>query len=162
MYIPKSKQKVNAPLDGGTLYDVKTGTVYTGMYVKDYLGNYYKGDNITGISERLEYVPVESNPVTGNNTFLHYYIKPTSDDYVRGSFIRYFIKDVVTNLVKEVPQIIYLTEEKLQKPYRKSIQIEWYLAKRDIFKNRKAIEEAEKILPSISQQILRSPEQFVV
>ena len=164
MYIPKTKQKIGAPLDGGSLTDKKTGKVYSGLYVQDYLGKYYKGTNIGPDSEELLYSRSDSASDGGMKTvtnLYHHYITPSTSDYEKGYYTRYFIKDDISKLIKEVDQLTYSLEFQANKTYRKTYQLVWFLSKKDIKKNERAIEEAEKALPTIHHQILKSPEQFV-
>lgn len=160
MYIPKSKQKVNPPITGGILVDTKTGNPYHGSYVMDHLGNYYKGLEITGDSEILKFSPIEPNE--GISSIYHHYIKPSSIDYERGFIVRYFIKNNVTGLIKEVLERDFMREQNLDKTYLQFHKITWYLSTKNLGKNKQTIEDSEKTMKNIQSQILKSPSQFVV
>lgn len=159
-YIPAQRQTVGKP-STGILIDSKTGAEYRGTSVSDYQGNWYKGDIITEKSEPLIYSQQGSSNTEIDLTFYSRYMKPSPEDYNKGYYTRYFVKDNTTNMVKEVNQDVYRQELKLGKLYRKPYQLVWYLKPENIKKNLAAMEQAEKELPLIRFQVLKSADQFV-
>ncbi len=171
-FIPKVKTKIGGKVPG-KLIDEKTGRQYLGEFIQDYKGNFYKGTNITSSSEKLLLVkPKQKDTSVEGLRFI--YTKPTQKDYLKGTFKRYFVRDVTVNKVVEVDRKKYIEYTKLNKPYYLTHQLEWNISgiKKDYFidkkivtgvesKNTKLITEAEKIVPGISSQILKDPGQFV-
>lgn len=172
MYVPKIKQKVGGKI-AGKLIDPKTGFKFNGKFVMDFLGNFFKGEQITSKSEPLTFVPdtQAEEEVLGFHTV---YREPSTKDYEKGLFDRFFVKDGPSGKVVEVDKAQYLEQKNSGKLYRRVLRIEWYVTgepedqiingylypgtKR---KNEDVIAQAEKILPGIKDQILKDPSQFV-
>lgn len=175
MYIPKSKQKAGGKLDG-SLIDPKTGAAFTGKFVKDFLGRFFKGDKIDSKSQPLEFVPFsdETEAVKYGSDFVSVFIQPSQDDYNKGSISRFFVKDSRSGRIIEIDKEKYNTQKKENKLYRRVLRIEWYITgnpEDEIIngflypgtkkKNQDVINQAEKVLPGIGEQILKDPQQFV-
>lgn len=171
-FIPKVKTVVGGKVPG-KLVDEKTGRQYLGEFIQDYKGNYYKGTSITKTSEKLILQSTESK-ASDVQGLRFIYTKPTLKDYNRGTFKRYFVKDKSIGKVVEVDRKKYIEFRKLKKPYYITHEIDWVITgvKKDYFidknvvfgaesKNTKLTEEAEKIIPGITEQILKDPGQFV-
>ena len=175
MYIPKSKQKKGTKPQGN-LIDPLTGLKFNGKFIQDFLGNFFKGDKITSNSKPLTLVPfsnVDDSKKYGNS-FTSSIITPPTLAYDRGFFSRFFCKDSRSNKIIEMNKDRYLAEKKDKKLYRRVIKIEWYVTgnpEDEIIngylypgtksKNQDVINQAEKLLPGIGEQILKDPSQFV-
>lgn len=171
MYLPKSKQKAGGK-PPGKLVDPKTGLAFLGAFVKDHLGNFFKGSKITSKSQPLELIPEDTEDP--KSTFVNVKRTPSEKDYTKGSFTRFFAKDGRTGKVVELDKEKYLDQRKQGKLYRRTLKIEWYVTgdpEDQIIngylypgtkaKNQDVINQAEKILPGIGEQILKDPSQFV-
>lgn len=172
MYIPKIKQIVGGKIPG-KLIDPKTGLRFGGKFVQDFKGNFFKGEKITSKSEPLKFVPDSKaeEETLGLRTIFR---QPTSADYAKGTFDRFFVKDGPSGRVVEVDKSQYLEQKKSGKLYRRVLRIQWYITgnpedqtingylypgtKR---KNQDVINQAEKMLPGIQDQVLTDPAQFV-
>jgi len=173
MFIPKIRTKVDKKLLG-TLVDTKSKRAYNGKYVKDYKGNYYKGDTINRNSEQLEFIPDQS-AIDKEIGLKHTYVKPTPNDYKKGFFIRYFIKDSRVGKVYEITKVEYLKFSKQKKRYRRTAKMQWLLkgpAESQIVnnyvypgtaaKNEDSTKKIARILSGIQDQILKNPAEFVI
>lgn len=172
MYIPKIKQIIGGKIPG-KLIDPKTGLRFGGKFVQDFKGNFFKGEKITTKSQPLEFIPdkKEQEISLGLTTVFR---QPSSADYTKGTFDRFFVKDGPSGRVVEVDKSQYLEQKKSGKLYRRVLRIQWYITgnpedqtingylypgiKR---KNQDVINQAEKILPGIKDQVLSDPAQFV-
>jgi hypothetical protein len=171
-FIPKIKQIIGGKIPG-ILKDPLTGLTFNGPFVQDFLGNFFKGTKITKDSKPLEFVPDEqlAQQTLG---LVNEYRSPTPVEYSKGLFIRYFVKDGRSGIVVEVGKDQYLRERKQNKLYRRTLKVQWYVTG-DVedkiingyiypgtrAKNQDVIDQAEKELPGIGQQILKDPTQFV-
>lgn len=170
MFIPKIKQKVGGKLNG-TLVDPTTNLEYKGTYVQDYLGNFYKGNSISSNSKPLIFVEdrVKKEKFKKDN-FAFTFRKPTEKDYIRKKYTRYFYKDQRNGIIKELNKEKFNFHRKQKKSYIQLLELKWNLGnskeKEEIevlrVKNENIIKEAEKVLPGISKQVLKSPLQFVI
>ena len=171
MYIPKIKQKVGGKILG-ILIDPKTNIRYTGEFVKDFQGKYYKGTSITSKSETLIFVPDEK--VAREAGFYSDTISPTEKDYKKGFIIRYFAKDSRNGKIIELNKKNYLIKVQESKLYIRTAKISWnitgevedqelngYLFPGVRSKNIDVTKKAEGELPGIEVQILNNPDQFV-
>lgn len=172
MYIPKHKLIVGGKVPG-KLVDIKTGRQYLGKQVRDHKGNYYKGTEVTSKSEKLKLVRdiKELEKATGLRTV---YVTPTSAEYLKGEFIRYFIMDSRSRRIVETDKKAYLAEKKDSKKYRKAMKLLWYIKGNPedqiingyVYpgvkaKNADVAKQADKVLPGISTQVLSNTAQFV-
>lgn len=173
MFIPKIRTKVNQKLLG-TLIDPKSKRAYNGKYVVDYKGRIFKGETINRNSEQLEFVPDQA-AIEKEIGIKHAYVKPTPEDYKKGFFIRYFIKDSRVGKVFELEKADYLKYTKEKKSYRRTSKMQWllkgpaepyqvgkYMYPGTAAKNADAASKIEKILSGITEQILKDPAEFVV
>lgn len=172
-FIPKHKTIIGGKVPG-RLIDEKTGRAYLGEFVQDYKGNFYKGTRITRSSEKLilEKPEQDKKEIEG----LRFdYRRPKSKDYELGYFKRYFIKDKSTGKVVEVGRKKYVEYEKLKNPIFVSYILDWviqgpvedyYVNDMKVLgassKNTKLLQEAEKIIPGLSVQVLKDTSEFVL
>ena len=126
-------------------------------------------------SKPLEFIPfTEEQAERSNSDFYSDFVTPNEAQYEKGAFPRYFVKDGRTGKIIEVDQDKYNTQKKENKLYRRVLRIEWYITgnpEDEIIngylypgtkaKNQDVINQAEKILPGIGEQILKDPGQFV-
>ena len=170
-YLPKIKQKVGGKING-FLKDPATGLKFAGSFVRDFKGNFFKGKSITKKSKPLEFVPEGS--VSTDEVFRNVQVNPTSLDYSKGSFVRYFARDTRDGKVVELDKISYLKIQKEKKLYRKTLKIEWFIKgnpEDEIIngylypgvkaKNIDVAKKAEKLLPGITVQQLSNYSEFV-
>jgi len=175
-YLPKHKEKAKDAI-GGKLKDLKTGLPFNGKFIRDFLGNFYKGDKFSASSEKLLFEP-DWNDIESDSRFgipiKTAFIKPSENDFAKGILSRYFVKEANTGKITEVDTETYKALRKEGKIYRKVLKIEWYITGNPedeiingfLFpgtkaKNQDVINQAEKILPGIGEQILKDPGQFV-
>ena len=170
MYLPKTKfKKITGA--GKNIIDTVTGSPYTGPIVQDFLGNLLKGANPFTASNTLKNASEDTQP---DDNFKNHYPQPTSKDYERGIFLRYFAKDSRSGKIVELNKESYLKEKADNKLYRRAIKLEWYIngpAEDQVMgqykypgtrsKNQDVIKQAEKQLPGIGEQVLKNPIQFV-
>ena len=172
MYIPKHKLKIGGKVPG-KLVDPKTGRQYLGKFVQDFKSNYWKGEQVTSKSEPLILVKdiKAEEKALGLSTV---YVKPSSEDYTKGEFIRYFVGDSRSRRIVEVDKKKYLEQRKESKLYRKTMKLIWYITGNPdeqiingyVYpglkeKNLDVVKQAEKVLPGIGKQSLTDPVQFV-
>lgn len=171
MYLPKFKQKAGGEVPG-ILVDPKTKLRYTGKYVKDFKGNFFKGSTITSKSEPLELQ--QSEAVDKKLNFYSDAVSPTSSDYKRGYMIRYFAKDGRNGKVIELNKKNYLIRQLEDKLYIRTAKIAWYITgepEDQILngylypgtksRNQDIINQLEKSIPGVQEQILKNLGQFV-
>lgn len=172
MYIPKIKQIIGGKIPG-KLIDPKTGLRFGGKFVQDFKGNFFKGEKITSKSQSLEFIPDEkaAEQALGLRTI---HRSPSPADYNKGTFERFFVKDGRSGKIVEVDKDQYLIQKRSGKLYRRVLRLQWYITgnpEDEIIggylypgtkaKNQDVINQAEKILPGIGEQILKDPGQFV-
>ena len=171
MYLPKFKQKAGGDVPG-ILVDPKTKLRYTGKYVKDFKGNFFKGEQITSKSEPLELQ--QSETVDRKLNFYSDAISPTASDYKRGYMIRYFAKDGRNGKIIELNKKNYLIRQQEAKLYIRTAKTAWYITgepEDQIIngylypgtkaKNQDVVNQLDKDIPGIGDQILKDLAQFV-
>lgn len=161
-YTPKIKQISNPDLGEGVLY-LENGRPYRGPYVQDSAGNLYTGGYITETSKPLVVIyPEDGLEFQTQENFVVFYPKLTEDIKNRGYFTRYFLQDPISKRIKEVSKESYQRERREVKTQSFLFyECTWYLSSKLTWRNEKAIEEGEKIMKSIGNQVLKSPLQFV-
>ena len=170
MYLPKSKYKKEDGA-GKQLLDV-TGAVVVGPILTDFLGRVFKGSNPVTATEQL--TSVDTSQEQEDSPFRNYYVSPTQKDYLQGKFVRYFAKDSRLGKIVELTKEAYLKERRDNKLYRRTLRLEWYITGpvEDVkingyysygarTKNQNVIDQAEKTLSGIGEQLLKDPTQFV-
>ena len=171
-YLPKIKQLIGGKLKG-FLKDPSTGLRFNGSFVRDFKGNFFKGKSVTSKSKPLEFVPEGS--ISEDKVFRNVHVTPSSQDYVKGSTIRYFARDTRDGKVVELDKVSYLKIQKEKKLYRKTLKVQWYIKgnpEDEIIngylypglkaKNSDVAKKADKLLPGIRTQQLSNPAEFVV
>lgn len=175
-YLPKHKQKAKEELKG-ILQDLKSGASYNGPFIRDFLDNFTKGNKYSSKAEPLNFVPtwneLESD-TDGGVPIATVFRQPSEIDYQKGTFKRYFVKQSNTGKITEIDSNGYKALKKEGKLTRRVILIEWYVTGNpddEIIdgylypgtkaKNQDVIDQAEKLLPGIGEQILKDPSQFV-
>lgn len=106
------------------------------------------------------------------STEAFYYPKPTEDDYIQGSFRRYFLQDVRNGEIKEITSETY--KSIADKGYYRRTKLEWnllgpsedetvngYIYPGAIARNRDVVVQAEEVIPGITE-FLSDLKQFVV
>lgn len=101
-----------------------------------------------------------------------YYPKPTEEDYIQGTFRRYFLQDVRNGEIKEITSETYRSIA--DKGYYRRTKLEWnllgpsedetvngYVYPGAIARNRDVVIQAEEVIPGISE-FLSDLKQFVV
>lgn len=101
-----------------------------------------------------------------------YYAKPTEDDYIQGTFRRYFLQDVRNGEIKEITSETY--KSIADKGYYRRTKLEWnllgpsedetvngYIYPGAVARNKDVVTQAEEIIPGISE-FLSDLRQFVV
>ncbi len=101
-----------------------------------------------------------------------YYPKPTEDDYIQGSFRRYFLQDVRNGEIKEITSETY--KSIADKGYYRRTKLEWnilgpsedqivngYSYPGAEARNRDVVSQAEEIIPGMTE-FLSDLKQFVV
>jgi hypothetical protein len=101
-----------------------------------------------------------------------YYAKPTEDDYIQGTFRRYFLQDVRNGEIKEITSETY--KSIIDKGYYRRTKLEWnllgpsedetvngYIYPGAVARNRDVVIQAEEVIPGITE-FLSDLRQFVV
>lgn len=101
-----------------------------------------------------------------------YYPKPAEEDYIQGTFRRYFLQDVRNGEIKEITSETY--KSIADKGYYRRTKLEWnllgpsedetvngYIYPGAIARNRDVVVQAEEVIPGISE-FLSDLKQFVV
>ena len=170
MYLPKSKYKKGSGA-GKSLVDAVTKVPFSGPTITDFLGRIFKGSNPNSANEVLEST---LPPEPEKDNFVNHYVRPTEKDYIKGTFVRYFAKDSRSGKIVELNKQAYLKEVSDNKLYRRTVKLEWYITgtlEDSIIngykafgiktKNQNVIDQAEKILSGIGEQVLKDTSQFV-
>ena len=106
------------------------------------------------------------------STEFFYYPKPTEEDYIQGSFRRYFLQDVRNSEIKEITSETY--KNIADKGYYRRTKLEWnllgpsedeivngYSYPGAVARNRDVVLQAEEAIPGITE-FLSDLKQFVV
>ncbi len=101
-----------------------------------------------------------------------YYAKPTEEDYIQGTFRRYFLQDVRNGEIKEITSETY--KSIADKGYYRRTKLEWnllgpsedetlngYIYPGAVARNRDVVLQAEEVIPGITE-FLSDLKQFVV
>lgn len=165
MYLPKFKQKAGGKVNGD-LIDPSTGLIYTGRYVRDYKGNYFKGSKITSNSEPLSF---RSEEYSQETKFVNKPIYPTSKEIDKGKMQRYFAKDKRSGKVIEIDKQDYVAKEKEGKLYIDTLKTEWFLEQepdavngyKSVNKNEDILENIEKEMPGVALIAQNNTDRFI-
>ena len=135
-------------------------------------GNFAKAtlllENI-GSNPAYNMVPVG---IKNKSTELFHYPKPTEEDYIQGSFRRYFLQDVRSGEIKEINSETY--KNIINKGYYRRTKLEWnllgpsedetvngYIYPGAVARNRDVVLQAEEAIPGMTE-FLSDLKQFVV
>lgn len=203
MYLPKSKYKGDLHTSGNEFVIASTGNSYQGPYFQTFNGRYFTGQ--TPSKDSQEIIPRTDTQVYGDNqisnrTFLLeeydiirnnqeelqlkstepipvFYPQPTSQDYIEGNIIRYFLRHRSTGIISEVNQEVYkaiidkrptyyypgyITGKitwRIQGPRSTTVR-QGYRIPGAVSINKAAVKSLERVLPGISSY-LSDPGQFV-
>jgi hypothetical protein len=110
--------------------------------------------------------------IKNKSTEFFYYPKPTEEDYIQGSFRRYFLQDVRSGEIKEINSETY--KSIANKGYYRRTKLEWnllgpsedetvngYIYPGAIARNRDVVVQAEEAIPGMTE-FLSDLRQFVV
>ncbi len=122
MYLPKSKYRVKTPPAG--TFQTQEGIDYKGPVVELNTGEVYAGDSITNLGSRLIDPTLETAPVEIPQPF-NEYIPPTEEDYKKGRFVRYLLRNEKTKRVVETSKKQF--EENKNLPNIQQIRVQWLL-----------------------------------
>ena len=110
--------------------------------------------------------------IKNKSTEAFYYPKPTEEDYIQGTFRRYFLQDVRSGEIKEITSETY--KSIADKGYYRRTKLEWnllgpsedetvngYIYPGAIARNRDVVLQAEEVIPGMTE-FLSDLKQFVV
>jgi hypothetical protein len=110
--------------------------------------------------------------IKNKSTEFFYYPKPTEEDYVQGTFRRYFLQDVRSGEIKEINSETY--KNIANKGYYRRTKLEWnllgpsedetvngYIYPGAVARNRDVVSQAEEVIPGMTE-FLSDLKQFVV
>lgn len=110
--------------------------------------------------------------IKNKSTEAFYYPKPTEEDYIQGTFRRYFLQDVRSGEIKEITSETY--KSIADKGYYRRTKLEWnllgpsedetvngYIYPGAIARNRDVVLQAEEVIPGMTD-FLSDLKQFVV
>jgi len=163
---------LNKPVDDLVGVATSWGSKYK-VALEDLLkGNFAKA---TLLLENLGSNPAYNTVLPGiknKSTEAFYYPKPTEDDYIQGSFRRYFLQDVRNAEIKEITSETY--KSIADKGYYRRTKLEWnivgpsedeivngYSYPGAIARNRDVVLQAEEAIPGMTE-FLSDLKQFVI
>lgn len=166
MYLPKNRYKI-IQSEPNQLVD-ENGTDYNGFYIETYKGQKFKGDSLQNIGEEL--FLKESQPFTDIDFPYNDYIGPSTEDYNKGSYTRYFIQDNRNKIIKEVGPTNFIRFRDLEyvSPFKmkwdlktpgQDITVNGLVYKGSINRNKESIESLSKKYPKIVD--LLNPSQYI-
>jgi hypothetical protein len=163
---------LNEPVNDVVGVVTSWGSKYTMAFEDLMKGNFAKAT--------LLFENVGSNPaytmvppgLKGKSAEFFYYPKPTEDDYIQGTFRRYFLQDVRNGEIKEINSETY--KSIADKGYYRRTKLEWnllgpsedekvngYIYPGAIARNRDVVIQAEEVIPGMTE-FLSDLKQFVV
>jgi len=127
MYLPKSKYTGPLYTPEG-LYVYEDGTPFSGAYFVTYKNEAYEGKfpAEAGSRIKLKVTYLAEQAIDNALAAEGFYPQPTSADYTRGTFQRYYIQDIRNRNIKEVSSIGFKTAKKL--PIYRAVEITWTLS----------------------------------
>lgn len=171
-YIPKIKQ---SKASKGTFLDPKTGQMYSGNAIQDFRGNVYKGTEIKPDSKPLRSLPNIEEVESAGKKISQSYRKPAEEDYRRGQYTRYFVQEIASGKTYELKLETYKQVLQERGDRYRGGTIEWtlggqiedemfvggFIKKGAATKNREATSELERVLPGVSEILLKNPREFL-
>lgn len=163
---------VNEPVNEVVGVVTSWGSKYTMAFEDLKKGNFAKA--------RLLIENIGSNPayntvppgLKNKSTEAFYYPKPTEEDYIQGTFRRYFLQDIRNGEIKEITSETY--KSIADKGYYRRTKLEWnllgpsedetvngYIYPGAVARNRDVVAQAEEMIPGM-REFLSDLKQFVV
>lgn len=177
MYLPKSKYKGPFIATGGDKEILYKDTLkpFRGSYFITYKDQLFEGESPKSAKKELIFKADYDKQLENQNKITPVKSKlvtPTENDYKNKKFTRYFCKDRRSGLISELDKVEYNRVSKL--PAHFTTAIEWwlegpaedtkfrgYLYVGAINKNKKAVEEGEKVLRGLKNYI-KDLSEFVI
>lgn len=167
MYLPKNKFRIK--YSNGGEFTNEDGTDFVGSYIETSGGKFIQGDSLENAGSEI--TPIEEERLLLDiDVPFNDYFGPTDEDYQRGFFSRYVIKNAFNGALKEVNRSRFLRFDKdpnydgeevvwyLSKPFEDTFQ-NGYIIQGSITKNSNTLLELESNFPGISRFF--SPEDYL-
>lgn len=167
MFLPKIKIKLPPKFTLGDLFRLPTGEPYSGYYFEDYKGNAYAGKSPAESTTQL--IPIKREETVEDLPLVSSAIKPKVEDYDKGFFKRFYLKDSRNGKIVETTEKIYNSE--LEKLFIKGTTIDWVIQKpaKDLLiegslyqgaisRNKFKVQQAEQQLRGIADYITQYDE----
>lgn len=122
MYLPRNKYKTEQITDSSVISS--NGQIYNGPVIKTSSGKIFKGSNLDNIEEELFPIGSVENILQLEIPY-NVYITPTENDYERGFYTRYFLRQSSNHNYKEVDRNQYF--KFLNQDGIISGRVRWYL-----------------------------------
>lgn len=148
------------------------GSKYTMAFEDLMSGNFAKATLLLENKESNPAYTMVPPGLKGKSAEFFYYPKPTEDDYIQGTFRRYFLQDVRSGEIKEINSETYRSIA--DKGYYRRTKLEWnllgpsedetvngYIYPGAVARNRDVVIQAEEAIPGITE-FLSDLRQFVV
>lgn len=163
---------LNEPVNDVVGVVTSWGSKYTMAFEDLKKGNFAKATLLfENIGSNPAYTMVPPG-LKGKSAEFFYYPKPTEDDYIQGTFRRYFLQDVRNGEIKEINSETY--KSIADKGYYRRTKLEWnllgpsedetvngYIYPGAVARNRDVVVQAEEVIPGITE-FLSDLKQFVV
>jgi hypothetical protein len=163
---------LNQPVEDLVGVVTSWGSKYTMAFEDLMKGNFAKATLlIENVGSNPAYNMVPPG-IKNKSTEAFYYPKPTEEDYIQGSFRRYFLQDVRNGEIKEINSETY--KNIADKGYYRRTKLEWnllgpsedeivngYSYPGAIARNRDVVVQAEEVIPGMTE-FLADLKQFVV
>lgn len=163
---------LNEPVNDVVGVVTSWGSKYTMAFEDLKKGNFAKATLLfENIGSNPAYTMVPPG-LKGKSAEFFYYPKPTEDDYIQGTFRRYFLQDVRNGEIKEINSETY--KSIADKGYYRRTKLEWnllgpsedetvngYIYPGAVARNRDVVIQAEEVIPGITE-FLSDLKQFVV
>lgn len=101
MFLPKSKYTVKQASYGMFYLSGSLEKSYIGPYIEDYLGRTFAGSDLEGAENRV-LLPLSENESTFQPRSIQNELVPSEEDYVTGSYVRYFRQNKVSKVIEEI------------------------------------------------------------
>jgi len=122
MYLPKGKYRIKNPPPG--TFQTESGIDHRGPVVELSTGEVYAGDSISNLNTRL-IDPTQTDTVIEIPQPFNEYIQPTDQEYERGSFTRYLLRNEISKRVVEVSKKQF--DQKRNLLNIQPIEVQWIL-----------------------------------
>ena len=168
MFLPKIKIKL-PKFTLGDFLSFGNGEPYSGYYYEDYKGQYFSGKGPSNTSVPLVLQDPTEADSEEENFIVQQNVKPKVEDYDKGFFKRYYLKDSRNGKIVETTEKIYNSE--LEKLFIKGTTIDWVIQKpaKDLIiegslyqgaitRNKLKVQQAEQQLRGIADYITQYDE----